>query len=108
MCHLSSEEDPFPVGRAGLAPFRGFIQERSVGKREEKVLGSTVLYFGCRHKSEDYIYQEELEACEEDGTISDLFVAFSRDQVCVCVCIVLANEWEILCHVIGNVPSRDS
>ena len=91
MCHLSSEEDPFPVGRAGLAPFRGFIQERSVGKREEKVLGSTVLYFGCRHKSEDYIYQEELEACEEDGTISDLFVAFSRDQVCVCVLCLLMN-----------------
>lgn len=47
-----------------------------------------MLYFGCRHKSEDYIYQEELEACNEDGTISDLLVAFSRDQVCM-LCVLM-------------------
>lgn len=92
MCHLTSEVNyvVFPPP-PGLAPFRGFIQERSVGKRENKALGSTILYFGCRHKSEDYIYQDELEGFNEEGTISDLLVAFSRDQVCVLLTLYIRN-----------------
>ena len=46
-----------------------------------KPLGDTVLFFGCRHKAEDYIYQDEIEQYHNEGTISHLFVAFSRDQV---------------------------
>lgn len=42
----------------GLAPFRGFIQERQFCKDEGKEVGETILYFGCRKKSEDFIYQE--------------------------------------------------
>ena len=38
------------------------------------------MYFGCRHKNEDYIYQEELEEAERNGVLSKLDVAFSRDQ----------------------------
>lgn len=40
-----------------------------------------MLFFGCRKKSEDYIYEDELTSYEKDGTIADLHVAFSRDQV---------------------------
>ena len=46
----------------------------------EKDIGSTVLFFGCRHKAQDYIYQEELEGYEGEGILSGLHVAFSRDQ----------------------------
>lgn len=42
----------------GLAPFRGFIQERDVCVKEGKTVGDTILYFGCRKRSEDYIYEE--------------------------------------------------
>lgn len=42
----------------GLAPFRGFIQERQFLRDEGKTVGETVLYFGCRKKSQDFIYQE--------------------------------------------------
>lgn len=42
----------------GLAPFRGFIQERDMFRKEGKTVGDTILYFGCRKKSEDYIYEE--------------------------------------------------
>ena len=45
-----------------------------------KPTGETVLYFGCRRKAEDYIYEEELAKYLEDGTLSKLHVAFSRDQ----------------------------
>uniref|UniRef100_A0A4W5LQ00 NADPH--hemoprotein reductase n=1 Tax=Hucho hucho TaxID=62062 RepID=A0A4W5LQ00_9TELE len=45
-----------------------------------KEVGETVLYCGCRHKNEDYLYQEELEEAEKTGVITKLNVAFSRDQ----------------------------
>ncbi|PWA20469.1 hypothetical protein CCH79_00003706, partial [Gambusia affinis] len=64
----------------GIAPFMGFIQERGWLKREGKEVGETVMYFGCRHKNEDYIYQEELEEAEKNGVLTQLNVAFSRDQ----------------------------
>lgn len=64
----------------GLAPFRGFIQDRHMQKQNGKQIGDIVLFFGCRKKSEDYIYEDELTSYEKDGTIADLHVAFSRDQ----------------------------
>lgn len=38
------------------------------------------MYFGCRHKDEDYLYQEELEEAEKKAVLTQLNVAFSRDQ----------------------------
>ncbi|XP_066508283.1 NADPH--cytochrome P450 reductase-like isoform X1 [Hoplias malabaricus] len=64
----------------GIAPFIGFIQERAWLKQQGKEVGETVLYFGCRHKSEDFLYQEELESFEREGVLTRLNVAFSRDQ----------------------------
>jgi len=46
-----------------------------------KQVGETVLYFGCRKKSEDYIYEEELADYVNEGALTQLHVAFSRDQV---------------------------
>lgn len=63
----------------GLAPFRGFIQERDLARRDGKTVGETVLYFGCRKRTEDYLYDTELEQYERDGTLT-LRAAFSRDQ----------------------------
>ncbi|KAK7156954.1 hypothetical protein R3I94_006873 [Phoxinus phoxinus] len=64
----------------GIAPFIGFIQERGWLKEQGKEVGETELYFGCRHKNEDFLYQEELEEFEKTGVLTALNVAFSRDQ----------------------------
>ncbi|XP_051965616.1 P450 (cytochrome) oxidoreductase b isoform X1 [Xyrauchen texanus] len=64
----------------GIAPFMGFIQERGWLKEQGKEVGNTVLYFGCRHNNEDFLYQEELEEFEKTGVLTELNVAFSRDQ----------------------------
>jgi cytochrome P450 / NADPH-cytochrome P450 reductase len=61
----------------GLAPFRGFLQERASLRERGAVLGSATLFFGCRHPDQDYLYRDELERYAADGIV-DLHVAFSR------------------------------
>lgn len=65
----------------GVAPFRGFLRERKCLKGlEDSELGKTMLFFGCTHKDKDYLYQDDLEQLVEDGILSELSLAFSRDQ----------------------------
>ena len=42
-------------------------------------LGPAYLFFGCRKKSQDYIYEQELAMYARNGVLQKLFVAFSRD-----------------------------
>ena len=63
----------------GLAPFRGFIQARRALKAEGKTLGEALLFFGCRHPEQDFIYNDELKAAAQENLI-ELHTAFSRAQ----------------------------
>ena len=63
----------------GLAPYRGFLQERAALKKQGKNLGKALLFFGCRHPEEDFIYQKELEGFEKEGLV-EVLTAFSRQQ----------------------------
>ncbi|XP_050667174.1 NADPH--cytochrome P450 reductase isoform X2 [Leptidea sinapis] len=86
----------------GLAPFRGFLQERSFARKNGKDVGDTILYFGCRHRDQDYIYQQELEEFEKNGDVQ-LNVAFSRDQdKKIYVTHLLENNLEQLWDIIGK------
>lgn len=61
----------------GLAPLRGFIQERHAQRAQGLAVGPVQLFFGCREEN-DYLYREELETYRDEGTLALLAVAFSR------------------------------
>jgi sulfite reductase (NADPH) flavoprotein alpha-component len=79
--HFRPPQDPstpmIMVGPGtGIAPFRGFLQERrALGHR-----GRNWLFFGDRHRSEHFYYRGDFEQMVDDGFLNRLDVAFSRDQ----------------------------
>jgi cytochrome P450/NADPH-cytochrome P450 reductase len=63
----------------GLAPFRGFLQERAARKARGASLGPALLFFGCRHPEKDFLYADELKAFAE-GRVAEIYTAFSRAE----------------------------
>ena len=64
----------------GIAPFRGFLQERTRLKQDSKVLGPALFYFGCRHRAKDFIFRDELREFQKEGVLTELVSVFSHDQ----------------------------
>ncbi|KAF9880149.1 hypothetical protein CkaCkLH20_02103 [Colletotrichum karsti] len=62
----------------GLAPFRGFIQERATMIAAGRTLAPALLFFGCRSPEHDDLYRDEFDKWEEAGAVS-VRRAFSRD-----------------------------
>lgn len=60
----------------GLAPFRGFLQEREA----TAATGRNWLVFGHRNYTHDFLYQLELQDWLKSNLLTRLDVAFSRDQ----------------------------
>lgn len=70
----------------GLAPFRGFVQERIALARRAKEKGGNLddwapmhLFYGCRRADEDFLYADEWPKYEEEleGHLK-MHIAFSR------------------------------
>ncbi|CCM04514.1 uncharacterized protein FIBRA_06695 [Fibroporia radiculosa] len=65
---------------SGLAPMRGFLQERAVQKKAGREVATSILFFGCRSPQEDYIYADsDLKEWTELGIV-DVRPAFSRSS----------------------------
>ncbi|KAJ0382236.1 hypothetical protein COL922a_012977 [Colletotrichum nupharicola] len=60
---------------AGLAPFRGFVQERA---QAEGLLAPALLFYGCRGANLDDMYRAEFNQYESLGVVK-VHRAFSRD-----------------------------
>ncbi|KAI6709539.1 hypothetical protein JHW43_007944 [Diplocarpon mali] len=64
----------------GVAPFRAFVQERAAQAKAGEDVGRTLLFFGCRKQTEDFMYSSEWDEYKEAlGDKFSLVTAFSRD-----------------------------
>ncbi|XP_041378542.1 nitric oxide synthase-like protein [Gigantopelta aegis] len=70
----------------GIAPFRSFWQQRKIYMEmhsvptsgDKKGWGEFKLYYGCRKRTEDYIFEAELKQMKADGVLTDYYTALSR------------------------------
>jgi cytochrome P450/NADPH-cytochrome P450 reductase len=73
---LPSEPESTPMlcvaAGTGIAPFRGFLQERAhmMASDKAKKLAPAVLFFGCRAPGVDDLYADELARWEEQGVVT--------------------------------------
>ena len=74
------ENDNTPVimiaAGTGIAPFRGFLQERE----HKGAKGKNWLFFGGRHADGDFLYRDEMNYFHQSGLLTKMDLAFSRDQ----------------------------
>jgi NADPH-ferrihemoprotein reductase len=64
----------------GVAPMRALLQERAYQRTHLKqTVGRNILYFGCKNKAQDFLYQAEFEEFQKDGLLDKLRLAFSRE-----------------------------
>jgi cytochrome P450/NADPH-cytochrome P450 reductase len=63
---------------SGIAPMRGFMQERAEQKKAGRETGKMLLYYGCRDPELDYLYSDtDLKEWSELDVV-DIRPAFSR------------------------------
>ncbi|CAF4344452.1 unnamed protein product, partial [Rotaria sordida] len=62
----------------GIAPFRGFIQERVAQFVCGREIGRTILYYGCR-SDDDFLYSDELNKWSKLGAV-EVKSVFSRQN----------------------------
>ncbi|KAJ7292600.1 fatty acid hydroxylase [Mycena rebaudengoi] len=63
---------------SGLAPMRGFIQERATQKATGRDVGEMLLFFGCRSPDMDFLYSDsDLAEWKKNGVV-DIRPAFSQ------------------------------
>lgn len=60
----------------GIAPFRAFLEDRRLLGNA----GKNWLFFGNPHQDSDFLYREEIETMMNEGVLTRLDTAFSRDQ----------------------------
>lgn len=60
----------------GIAPFRAFMQQRAADGAE----GKNWLFFGNPHFTDDFLYQVEWQRYVKEGVLTNIDLAWSRDQ----------------------------
>ncbi|PWK31950.1 bifunctional cytochrome P450/NADPH--P450 reductase [Cupriavidus plantarum] len=60
----------------GLAPFRGFLEERAAQRAAGVAVATAQLYYGCRHPAHDWLYRDDIARWASDG-VAEVHVAYS-------------------------------
>ncbi|WP_175732949.1 bifunctional cytochrome P450/NADPH--P450 reductase [Burkholderia ambifaria] len=62
---------------SGIAPFRGFLQERALQKERGENVGPSLLFFGIDDPDVDFLYRDELDEWANRGVV-DVMPAYSN------------------------------
>lgn len=80
---LDGEKTPLIMFAAGtgLAPFRGFIQQRAIQMESnaDRKLARAVLFLGCRSQTNDRLYAEQIDSWVKQGVV-EVKYAFSKEK----------------------------
>lgn len=80
--HLPVDSERTPIimvaAGTGIAPFRGFIQERAAMLGAGRKVAPALLFFGCRFPDQDDLYREELDKWQAMSAV-DVRRCYSRD-----------------------------
>ncbi|KAK2012892.1 cytochrome P450 [Colletotrichum eremochloae] len=72
--HLPHQPEKTPLilvaAGSGIAPFRGFIQERAAMIAAGRTVAPALLFYGCREPGIDDLYRQELDAWEGMGAVT--------------------------------------
>ena len=60
----------------GIAPFRGFLEERAAQLAAGQPVAPAQLYFGCRHPAHDWLFHDDIARWAEAG-VADVHTAYS-------------------------------
>lgn len=63
---------------SGIAPFRSFWTQKEV-ELKQKNISKLILFFGCRQRNLDLIYEHETSPLVRKGVLSRVFNVFSRE-----------------------------
>ncbi|KAI1337358.1 hypothetical protein F5Y15DRAFT_391153 [Xylariaceae sp. FL0016] len=81
--HLPQDPERTPViciaAGTGLAPFRGFVQERAELLSAGRKIAPAILFFGCRAPGRDDLYADELQAWQDMGAVT-VVRTYSRES----------------------------
>lgn len=79
--HTPSDPESMPIIMAcagtGLAPFRGFLEERAMQSKRGLKLAPAHLFIGCRSPEKDALLKEELSQWEAQDIVR-IYYAFSK------------------------------
>ncbi|WP_316154116.1 bifunctional cytochrome P450/NADPH--P450 reductase [Cupriavidus sp. BIC8F] len=53
----------------GIAPFRGFLEERAAQQAAGQPVAPVQLYYGCRHPAHDWLYRDDVERWQAQGVV---------------------------------------
>ncbi|ELR24599.1 FAD binding domain containing protein [Acanthamoeba castellanii str. Neff] len=64
----------------GVATAISLLHLRKAMLDQGATVGSMVLFYGCRHKDQDFLFQKELDQFVQTGVLNQVVSAFSHDQ----------------------------
>mmetsp|Transcript_18297 Transcript_18297/g.29510 ORF Transcript_18297/g.29510 Transcript_18297/m.29510 type:complete len:270 (+) Transcript_18297:79-888(+) len=92
----------------GIAPFMGFLVHRKESaSKVSSTTGLITVFSGCRYKDHDWLYHSELQALQNEGVITNLYSAFSRDgETKEYVQDIMKNDASCSTHLVETIVTK--